>query len=65
MENADRVTTPRLELRALGKFAASVGDNPVTGLDGRRAQELLTFLVLNRERVFARDVLAETLWAED
>jgi DNA-binding SARP family transcriptional activator len=64
MGNAKRAHAPRLELRALGKFSVSVGDKPVAGLDGRRAQELLTYLVLNRERVFAREALAETLWAE-
>ena len=60
-----RAPARRVELRVLGKFAVSVDDEPVSGIDGRRAQELLTYLVLNRERVFARDALAETLWAED
>jgi DNA-binding SARP family transcriptional activator len=64
MGNAKRAPVPRLELRALGKFAVSVGEQPVARLDGRRAQELLTYLVLNRDRMFARGALAETLWAE-
>jgi len=64
MGNANRDSVPRLELHALGRFGVSVADKPVAGLDGRRAQELLTYVVLNRERVFARETLAETLWAE-
>jgi DNA-binding SARP family transcriptional activator len=64
MAKAIRAPGARLELRALGKFALSIGEKPVAGLDGRRAQELLTYIVLNRERVFPRDSLAETLWAE-
>lgn len=64
MANATCPPAPPLEVRALGRFGVTVGGKPVEGLDGRRAQELLTYIVLNRERVFARDALAETLWGE-
>jgi DNA-binding SARP family transcriptional activator len=61
MANAKCPPVQTLEVRALGRFAVSVDGKPVAGLDGRRAQELLTYIVLNRERVLARDALAETL----
>ena len=58
------VPVRRVDVRVLGKFAITVADEPVAGLDSRRAQELLTYLVLNRQRPIAREVLAETLWPD-
>ena len=66
MGNVERAHRPRAWncVRSASSPSASATSRWPDSTAGA-AQELLTYLVLNRERVFARDALAETLWAED
>jgi DNA-binding SARP family transcriptional activator len=51
-------------IHLLGRFRADLDGQPVTGLDGVRVQELLCYLLLNRDRVLPRETLAGTLWGD-
>ena len=47
-----------------GKFSVCSGENPVTGVDSQKVQELFSYLLLNRGRFHSRETLAELLWCE-
>jgi DNA-binding SARP family transcriptional activator len=51
-----------LYIYLFGKFDAYYGELALSGLDGGKAQELLCYLLLNRDRPHSREVLAELLW---
>ena len=53
-----------LQIGLFGKFEISCSGKPVTGLEGRKVQELLAFLLLQRPRAFSREYLAELLWGQ-
>jgi DNA-binding SARP family transcriptional activator len=48
----------------LGRFEAQVGGRSVEAFRGRKTTELLSFLLLFRDRPHHREVLAGTLWPE-
>jgi DNA-binding SARP family transcriptional activator len=54
----------RLDFCLFGRFSVTVDGERISGLDGRRQQELLGFLVINRDRTVTREALSETLWPE-
>jgi DNA-binding SARP family transcriptional activator len=51
-----------LQIRLFGKFCAQCQDQPLEGLDVRKAQELFCYLLLNRDRPHSRETLASLLW---
>jgi DNA-binding SARP family transcriptional activator len=53
-----------LHVELFGRFRVSRDAMPVDGLDARRVQELLAYLLLNRRRPQPRETLAELLWAD-
>lgn len=53
-----------LRIDLFGRFEISCSGNPVAGLEGRKVQELLAFLLLQRPRAFSREYLAELLWGQ-
>lgn len=49
----------------LGRFAVRYGSTDVTQLDGRKVQELLSYLLLNRTKPHRREIVADALWGGD
>src|SRR5262249_32863514 len=52
-----------LQVRLFGRVRARTESGPVAGLENRKVQELLSYLVLERRRPTHRGVLAEHLWS--
>jgi len=52
-------------VQLFGKFRVSREGAEVPGLESLRVRELLSYLLVNRERSFLRATLAEFLWGED
>lgn len=64
-ENAGQPASVReFRFSLLGKFEASVDGGAVPGLEARRVQELICFLLLARRRPHHREVLADALWGD-
>lgn len=55
--------TPALRVRLLGRFCLQESERLPPGLDGRRVQELFSYLLLNRQPQ-NRAALADQLWAD-
>lgn len=53
-----------LQIGLLGTFDVRRNDEPVVGLEGRKVQDLLAFLLLQRSRPYSREYLAELLWGQ-
>lgn len=53
-----------LQVELFGKFDMRCNGEPIVGLEGRKAQELLAFLLLQRSRSYSREYLAEMLWGQ-
>lgn len=53
-----------VQVSLLGKFEMRCAGVPVNGLEARKAQELLAFVLLERQRAYAREFLAEMLWGQ-
>ena len=53
-----------LTIGLFGAFDVRYAGQPVTGLDARKAQEMLAFLLLQRSRAHSREYLAEMLWGQ-
>ena len=53
-----------LSIHLFGKLRVQADGQPLGGLDARRVQELLVYLLLNRDRPHPRDFLADLLWGE-
>jgi len=51
-----------LKIFLFGKFSVQFGQEPLLGLDSAKAQELLCYLLLYRDRPHARESLASLLW---
>jgi DNA-binding SARP family transcriptional activator len=54
----------RLHVSLLGRFDLTCDDQPVAPLEGAKAQELLSYLVLHAGRAHSREVLAALLWGD-
>lgn len=48
----------------LGRLVVAVGGREQPGFDGRRVQELLTYLVVNHDRQLTREAIADRLWRD-
>src|ERR687889_425164 len=53
-----------MKIHLFGKFCVSRDERPVQGFDALKEQELLTYLLINRNRPHARETLAGLLWGE-
>lgn len=53
---------PGLQFRLFGKFSASLDAETVHGLDAGKDQELLSYLLIHRDRPHSREALATLLW---
>lgn len=53
-----------LQIVLFGKFRIRHKGEELVGIDGRKTQELLAYLLIHRSRAHAREVLAELLWGE-
>ena len=53
---------PGLQFRLFGKFSASLDAETVQGLDAGKDQELLSYLLIHRDRPHSREALATLLW---
>jgi DNA-binding SARP family transcriptional activator len=51
-----------LRITLFGKFDARLEEQSATGLEAAKTQELLAYLLMNRERPHYRDKLASVLW---
>jgi DNA-binding SARP family transcriptional activator len=56
---------PGLECHLLGKLSIQKGEAAIFEFESRKAEELLCYLLLNRERPRPREALAEALWRGD
>ena len=45
-----------------GKFNLELEEKKIQGIEGRKVQELLSYLLLFRNRPHSREILSETLW---
>lgn len=54
----------KLDIRLLGGFSLTYGDQPVVGMNTLRSQALLSYLVLHRHTPQSRSSLAFHLWAD-
>ena len=55
---------PMLQISLFGKLHIASGDRVDTGLEARKAQELLCYLLVYSDRSHFRETLADLLWAE-
>jgi DNA-binding SARP family transcriptional activator len=53
-----------LEIQLLGKFATRLDGRPLPGLDNAKVQELLCYLLINRNQAHHREKLSTLLWSE-
>ncbi|HEU0252277.1 MAG TPA: BTAD domain-containing putative transcriptional regulator [Pyrinomonadaceae bacterium] len=53
---------PGLRFRLFGKFSAHLDTETVPGLDAGKDQELLSYLLIHRDRPHSREALASLLW---
>ncbi len=53
-----------LQIELFGQFDVRRDGEPVAGIEARKAQELLAFLLIQRSRAFSREFLAELLWGQ-
>lgn len=53
-----------LSIRLFGRFAAQRNGQSLEGLDQHKMQEILSFLLLQRDRDHPREVLASLFWSE-
>lgn len=53
-----------LQIELFGQFDLRKDGMPVTGIEARKAQELLAFLLIQRTRSYSREYLAELLWGQ-
>lgn len=55
---------PDLQIHLFGKFSVRHDDRPATGFDAYKEQELLSYLLLHRNRPHSRETLAGLLWGD-
>lgn len=58
------VSASGLVFRLFGTFSVHAGEQPLRGLDGRKVQELLGYLLLHRGRPVLREGLMAELWGD-
>ncbi|HYE13798.1 MAG TPA: bacterial transcriptional activator domain-containing protein [Pyrinomonadaceae bacterium] len=55
---------PTLTVRLFGKFSARHREQTLDGLDASKVQELLSYLLVRRDRPHPREALASLLWGD-
>jgi DNA-binding SARP family transcriptional activator len=55
---------PDLQIHLFGKFSVRHDDQPAQGFDAYKEQELLSYLLLHRNRPHSRETLAGLLWGD-
>lgn len=55
---------PALSIHLFGKFSVNADGQPLEGFDACKVQELLSYLLVHRERPHTRESLASLLWGE-
>ncbi|HKO99558.1 MAG TPA: BTAD domain-containing putative transcriptional regulator [Pyrinomonadaceae bacterium] len=55
---------PHLQVRLFGKFRLHVDSQLTKGLDASKEQELLSYLLIHRDRHHSREALAALLWGD-
>ena len=58
-------TVGSIEVQLLGRFGARSAGQPLKDLHSGKAQELLSYLILHRDRPHLRESLAGILWEDD
>lgn len=53
-----------ITIRLFGRFVAKIGEDPVPGLSASKVQELLSYLLIHRDRPQSREVLSGVLWGD-
>ncbi|GIK74842.1 MAG: hypothetical protein BroJett021_38300 [Chloroflexota bacterium] len=53
-----------LQISLFGRLRCTVDDDPVGGMEARKVQELLTYLLLHRTHPCTRESLATLMWGE-
>jgi DNA-binding SARP family transcriptional activator len=53
-----------LQIHLFGKFSVRQDDRPASGFDAFKEQELLSYLLLHRNRPHAREALAGLIWGD-
>jgi len=53
-----------LKIRLFGKFSIQRDAEPIKGLVGNKERELLSYLLIRRDRSHAREMLASVLWGD-
>ena len=53
-----------IQVLLFGRFEIRYNGAELAGIEGRKTQDLLAYLLIYRSRAHAREVLAETLWGE-
>ena len=53
-----------LSFRILGRFEAHCAGEPILGLEGRKLQEFLSYLLVFRNRPHHREFVAELIWGD-
>ena len=53
-----------LKIQLFGKYCVRRGEQALDGLDARKVQELLCYLLLHRDHALSRETLASLLWPE-
>lgn len=55
---------PDLQIHLFGKFSVRHDDRPAAGFDAYKEQELLSYLLLHRNRPHSRETLAGLMWGD-
>ncbi len=55
---------PSLRFRLFGKFTAHQDADPLKGIEASKDQELLSYLLIHRDKPHSREALASLLWAD-
>jgi len=55
---------PDLQIHLFGKFSVRQDDRPAPGFDAYKEQELLSYLLLHRNRPHSRETLAGLMWGD-
>src|SRR5262245_26844001 len=55
---------PRLHVRLFGKFGIHLDSCALRNFEARKAQELFCYLLLHRDHMHSREILAGLLWGD-
>ena len=55
----------QIKIYLFGKFSVEINGKLINKIEPRKAEELLAYLLLNRDRPHTRERLADILWGRD